>query len=147
MKILKAQILKTSIHYHKGLNQKGKPVWLTITGFNPMGEHNYKIKAIKGFKNGFAEYIEVWIRPDEIKLKQHEEGQLSLDIFSQQELEENKHNPRYYNQRRYEITTKKGKYYFHGPDSATVEKVARQYGITKFTIKQVKRLNKAELNE
>jgi hypothetical protein len=147
MKILKAQIVKTSIHYHKGLNPKGKPIWLTITGFNPTGEHNYKIKAIKGIKNGFAEYIEIWMRPEEVKLKQFDDGQLTLDIFSPQELEENKHNPRYYNQRRYEVTTKNAKYFFHGPDAATVERVAKQYGISKFAVKQVKRLTKDELND
>jgi hypothetical protein len=147
MKILKAQILKSSYHYHKGLNQKGKPVWLSITGFNPVGEHNYKIKAVKGFKNGFAEYVEIWVRPDEIKLKQHEDGQLILDIFSPQELEENKLNPRYYNQRRYEITTKNEKIYMHGPDQMTVESALKQSGILKYTIKQVKRLNKNELND
>jgi hypothetical protein len=147
MKILKAKILKTSIHYHKGLNQKGKPIWLSITGFNPQGEHNYKIKAIKGIKNGFAEYIEIWVRPDEISLKQHENGQLSLDIFSEQEQEENRHNPRYYNQRRFEVTTKNERLFFHGPDLRTAEKVAKQYGLSKFSIKQVRRLNKSELND
>jgi hypothetical protein len=147
MKVLKAKILKDSIHYHKGLNQKGQPVWLSIVGFNPQGIHNYKIKAIKAIKNGFAEYIEIWMRPDEIKLKQHEDSQLSLEIFSPQELEENRHNPRYYNQNRYEVTSKNTKYFFYGPNLETVEKVARQYKISKFSIKQVRRLNKEELNE
>jgi hypothetical protein len=72
---------------------------------------------------------------------------LSLDIFSQQELEENRNNPRYYNQRRYEVTTKNEKLYFYGPDFETVKKVAKQYRLSNFTIKQVKRLNKEDLND
>jgi len=147
MKILKAKILKTSNHYHRGLNQKGKPVWLSITGFNPQGDNNYKIKAIKSFKNGFAEYIEIWLRPDEIKLKQHEDGQLTLDIFSPQELDDNKHNPRYYNQRRYEIITKNEKVYMYGPDYETVKGNLKRSGIYEYSIKQVKRLTKDELKE
>lgn len=104
MKVLKAKIKKTSIHYKKGINQKGKSIWLSIVGFNPRGEHNYKIKAVKGIKNGFAEYIDIWVSPNDITIKQHEDGQLSLDIFSPQEMEENKLNPRYANQRRFEYS-------------------------------------------
>jgi len=147
MKILKAKILKNSVHYYKGLNQKGKQVWLSITGFNPVGEHNYKVKAIKGIKNGFAEYVEIWVRPDEIQLKQHEDGQLSLDIFSPQELEENRNNPRYYNQRRFEITTQNEKFYVHGPNLKTVEFTLKDAGIFEYSIKQVKRLTKKDLND
>lgn len=145
MKVLKAKIKKTSVHYRKGLNQKGKSIWLSITGFNSRGEHNYKIKAVKGIKNGFAEYQEIWVRPDEITVKQHEDGQLVLDIFSPQELEENKLNPRYFNQRRFEVKTKNQIQYFHAPDLETVKKVVKQYGISGYSIKQVKRLSKKEL--
>lgn len=147
MKILRAQIVKTSVHYHKGLNSKGKPIWLTITGFNPTGIHNYRVKAIKGIRNGFAEYVEIWVRPDEIKLKQFEDGQLTIDIFSPQEMEENRHNPRYYNQRRFEVITQNEKVYFYGPNLETIENVAKQYGLANFSIRQVKRLTKDDLKE
>jgi hypothetical protein len=147
MKVLKAKIKKTSIHYKKGVNQKGKSIWLSITGFNPKGEHNYKIKAVKGIKNGFAEYVEIWVSPEDITIKQHEDGQLTLDIFSPQEMEENKQNPRYYNQRRFEVITKNEKQYFQVPDFEAAQRVAKQYGLTDFTIKQVKRLSKRELED
>ncbi len=147
MKVLKAKIKKTSIHYKKGVNQKGKSIWLSITGFNPKGEHNYKIKAVKGIKNGFAEYVEIWVSPEDITIKQHEDGQLTLDIFSPQEMEENKQNPRYYNQRRFEVITKNEKQYFQVPDFEAAQRVAEQYGLTDFTIKQVKRLSKKELED
>lgn len=147
MKILKAKIKKSSIHYKKGLNQKGKSVWLSITGFNPHGEHNYRIKAIKGIKNGFAEYQEIWMRGSDLQLKQHEDGQLSLDIFSKEEEEENKFNPRYFNQRRFEVTTKNEKLYFHAPDIETARKVVRSHGYPDFEIRQVRRLSKNELSD
>lgn len=147
MKVLKAKIKKTSVHYKKGLNQKGKSIWLSVTGFNAKGEHNYKVKAVKGIKNGFAEYIEIWVRPDEITLKQHEDGQLSLDIFSPQELEENKLNPRYFNQRRFEVKTENEIQYFQAPDIETVRKIVKVNGIGKCSIKQVKRLTRKELRE
>jgi hypothetical protein len=147
MKVLKAKIKKSSIHYKKGVNQKGKSIWLSITGFSPKGEHNYKIKAIKGIKNGFAEYIEIWVKPEDITLKQHEDGQLSLDIFSPQELEENKLNPRYFNQRRFEVQTENEVQYFQAPDLETVKRIVKENGIMKCTIKQVRRLTKEELRE
>lgn len=147
MKILKAKIKKNSVHYKKGLNQKGKSIWLSITGFNAKGKHNYKIKVVKGIKNGFAEYTEVWVSPDEITLKQHEDGQLSLEIFSPQELEENKLNPRYFNQRRFEVKTENEIQYFQAPDIETVHKVVKDNGIGKCEIKQIRQLTKKELNE
>ena len=147
MKILKAKIKKTSIHYKKGLNPKGKSIWLSITGFNTHGEHNYKIKAIKGIKNGFAEYQEIWISLSDLTFKQIEDGQLSLDIFSKEEEEENKYNPRYFNQRRFEVSTKKEKFYLHAPNLEMAKQVARDYGFTKFKIVQVPRLSKKELKE
>jgi hypothetical protein len=147
MIILKAKIKKTSIHYKKGLNQKGKSLWLSITGFNAKGKHNYKIKVIKGIKNGFAEYVDIWVSPDDITLKQHEDGQLSLDIFSPQELEENKLNPRYFNQRRFEVKTKSETQYFQAPDIETVRKIVKDNGVGKCTIKQVRQLTKKELDD
>ncbi len=146
MKILKAKIKKSSIHYRKGLSAKGKSVWLLITGFNTHGQHNYKIRAIKAFKNGFAEYQEIWMKGTDLIFRQTENIQLSLDIFSKEEEEENKNNPRYFNQRRFEVTTPNEKLYFHAPDLETVEKVIKDYGISEYKLKQVARLRKKELN-
>jgi hypothetical protein len=89
MKILKAKIKKSSVHYRKGIVGKDKSIWLSITGFNPHGAHNYKIKTIKGIKNGFAEYEEIWMSGNDLTFKQFEEAQLSLDIFSKEEEQEN----------------------------------------------------------
>lgn len=147
MKILKARIKKTSIHYKKGLNPKGKSIWLSITGFNTHGEHNFKIKAIKGIKNGFAEYIEIWMGKDDLTFKQIDDGQLSLDIFSKEEEEENKYNPRYFNQRRFEVTTKNSKFYLHAPNLEMAKRVAADYGLAKYKVVQVARLTKKELGE
>jgi hypothetical protein len=147
MKILKAKIKKGSSNYHFGLNQKGKPIWLLIVDFNSHGEQNFKIRAIKGIKNGFAEYMEIWVKPDEITIKHQEDGQLTLDIFSPQEKEENRNNPRYYNQRRFEINTDNEKYYLYGPDYESVEKEIKQFCNGEFSIKQVKRLSRDELKE
>lgn len=147
MKILKAKIKKTSVHFKKGLNPKGKSIWLSITGFNSHGEHNYKIKAIKGIKNGFAEYQEIWIGREDLSFKQIEDGQLSLDIFSKEEEEENKYNPRYFNQRRFEITTPNEKFYLHAPNLEMAKKVAGDYGLAKYKIAQVARLTKKALRE
>ena len=147
MRVLKAKIKKTSKHYNKGLDSKGKSVWLTITGFNTHGVHNYKIKAISGFKDGFAEYEEIWVAGSDISLRQIEDNQLQLDIYSKQELEENKLNPKYFNQRRFEVTTENEKRYFHAPDFETAQKVAKHYGLTDFKIKQVRRLSKKDLQE
>ena len=145
MKILKAKIKKSSIHYRKGLGGKGKSVWLTITGFNTHGEHNYRIKTIKGFKNGFAEYEEIWMKRSDLIFKQIEDSQLSLDIFSKEEEKENRNNPRYFNQRRFEVTTLNKKFYIHAPNFETAKKVVQDYGISDCKIKQVSRLRKKEL--
>jgi hypothetical protein len=145
MKILKAKIKKSSIHYKKGLSGKGKSVWLSITGFNTHGEHNYKIKAIKGFKNGFAEYEEIWMNGKDLAFKQIENNQLSLDIYSKEEEKENKNNPRYFNQRRFEVTTINKKFFIHAPNLETAKKVIKGYGISDFRLKQVSRLRKKEL--
>ena len=145
MKILKAKIKKSSIHYRKGLGVTGKSVWLSITGFNTHGEHNYKIKAIKGFKNGFAEYQEIWMKGTDLLFRQFEDTQLSLDIYSKEEEKENKNNPKYFNQRRFEVTASNRKFFIHAPDLDTARKVVKGYGIPKFTVKQVARLRKKEL--
>lgn len=145
MKILKAKIKKTSPYYNKGLNQKGKPVWLSITGFNPIGDKNYRIKAIKSIKHGFAEYQEIWVPPADITMKQFEDGQLTMDIFSPQEVEQNKYNPRYFNQRRFEIITKNEKQYMYAPDIETIEKVLKHHSIYEAEVKQVPRLKKGEI--
>ncbi len=147
MIILKAKIKKNSVHFKKGLNQAGKSVWLTISGFNPQGAHNFKIKCIKGFEHGFAVYQDVWMNGNDLILKQFEDKQLSLDIFSKQEEEENKQNPRYFNQRRFEVTTKNEKRYLHAPDLETAKKVAEQYGLSHYQITQVARLNRNELED
>lgn len=147
MKILKAKIKKTSPYYDMGLNNKRKPIWLSITGFSAEGVHNYKIKAVKGIKNGFAEYQEIWVGYQDISIKQFDDGQLAFDMFSQQELEENKNNPRYFNQRRFEVTSKNQKQYIHAPDIETARKVAEQYCLGEFKITQVPRRTKKELGE
>lgn len=146
MKILKAKIKKTSVHFKKGLNQSGKSVWLTITGFSARGNHNYKIKTIREIKNGFAEYEEIWVSPDDVILKQIDEKQLSLDIFSPQEQKENMLNPRYFNQRRFEVKTINDTLYFYAPNEETLKKIMKQYGICDFKFKQVKRLTKKDLD-
>lgn len=78
MTILKAKIKINSIHYNKGLNQKGKAVWLRITGFRPNGLENYKIETIKEFNAGFPVFQNTWIRRDEIVFKRFEDGQLTI---------------------------------------------------------------------
>ncbi len=147
MKTLKAKIKKTSVHYSKGTNKKGKSIWLSITDFNPRGERNYKIKVVKGIKNGFAEYQEIWFSPDEIILKHIDDGQLKLDLFSPQEHQENLHNPRYLNKRRFEVIIEGEKEYISAPDQETLKKVIRKKGIRNFKITQVSRLSKKELGE
>ena len=146
MKILKAKIKKTSVHHKKGLNLAGKSIWLTIEDFNPRGIHNYKIKAVKGIKNGFPEYMNIWVGPSDITLKHVEDNQLSLDIFSPQEMEENKLNPRYQNQRRFEVITENEKQFLNAPDLESAQRIARVYGLSNATIKQIKRLTKDEIN-
>jgi hypothetical protein len=145
MKVLKAKIRKSSVHYRKGLGGTGKSVWLKITGFNTHGEHNYRIRAIKGFKQGFAEYEEIWMKGSDLLFRQFEDNQLSLDIYSKEEMKENKNNPRYFNQRRFEVITINKKFYIHAPDLETAKKVVKGYGIADFRVKQVARLRKKEL--
>lgn len=78
MKVLKARIKQHSKHYEKGLNPKGKSIWLQITGFNPEGELNYRLRAVKGIVNGFAQFEEIWLPHSDIQIKEHDDGQLSL---------------------------------------------------------------------
>jgi hypothetical protein len=85
------------------------------------------------------------VTPIDLQFKQHEDSQLSLDIFSEQEQLENLQNPRYFNQRRFEIKTKNETLFFHAPDEQIIKVVLNQYGISDYTIKQVRRLTKREL--
>lgn len=147
MRILKAKIKKTSVHYKKGLNQKGKSIWLSITGFSVQGEFNYKIKAIKSIKNGFAQYEEIWVKGSDITLKQHEDGQLNLGLYSQEEEEVIKRSPRYFNQRRFEVVTENEKLFIQAPDFQTAQKIAIQYGLSNFRIQQVRRLTRKDLDK
>ena len=146
MKVLKAKIKKTSKHYELGLNQKGKPLWLNVTGFNPNGNNNFKINAIKKIVKGFAQYQEIWVSQDDITLKQFEEGQLSFDLLSQEEFEQYKMHPRYFNQRRFEVSSVNEKQYIHAPDLKTVNSILEEMGLANFTIKEVKKLTKKEIN-
>ena len=147
MKILRAKIKKTSPYYTMGLNQKGKSVWLSITGFNPMGERNYRINAIKDIKGGFAEYQEIWISKEDLTLKQIEDGQLSLELYSAEEFEIQKRNPKHYNKRRFEVITKNEKQYLYAPDIEGAQAMAKQLGLHDFKIRQVKRLSRKDIEE
>jgi hypothetical protein len=147
MKVLKAKIKKTSRYYEMGLNQKGKALWLSVTGFNSNGNNNFKINAIKKIVNGFAQYQEIWLSKDEITLGHIEDGQLSFELFSKEEFEQQKLNPRYYNQRRFEISTENEKRYIHAPDLRTANTIANDFGLTNYLIKEVKKLTKKEIND
>ncbi|NJM14387.1 MAG: hypothetical protein HC896_02535 [Bacteroidales bacterium] len=137
MKVLKAKIKKTSPHFNLGLNHAGKSVWLDITGFRTGGQHNFKIKAVKGFDNGFAQYEEIWVKPEEISLKQFEASQLSLEIYSAEELEANKNNPKSFNKFKFEIATVNEKQYVYAPSIEVAKQLANQMGLNSFTIHPV----------
>lgn len=145
MKELKAKIKKDSPYYKMGLNQKGKSIWLDIVSFRTKGINNFKIKAIKQFKNGFAEYEEVWLPVQHIVLKQIENAQLQLDMVSKEEFEELKKSPRYSNRRRFEITTDLEKQYIYALDLTEAQKFVKQLGLQHAKIKQVARLKKSDL--
>lgn len=147
MKTLRAKIKKISQHYKMGLNKKGQSVWLTITGFKPQGELNFRLNAIKGIKNGFAEYREIWVSKDEISLKHIEDGQLSIDLYSKEEFEKQKFNPKYINKRRFKIVTKNEMRYIQAPDLETAKNIAEQLGLSDYKLTQVKNLTKKEINE
>ncbi|MBN2485094.1 MAG: hypothetical protein JXB34_03875 [Bacteroidales bacterium] len=147
MKTLRAKIKKTSEHYKNGINLKGKTVWLEITGFNPRGENNFRVKAIKSIKNGFAEYKELWVSPNDITLKHIDDGQLKLELFSPQEKKAIQYHPRYFNKRRFEVITENEKLYFNAPDHETLLKILKQYGLDHCEITQVRRLSKNDLTE
>ena len=147
MKVLKAKIKKSSVYYRKGLDRKGKSVWLTIISFNAKGLHNFKVKAIRGYKDGFALYEEIWLSYKDVTFKQIDEDQLSLDIYSKEELEENKNNPKYFNQRRYEVISDTEKLFVHAPDLKTARQQAIEMGLGDIKIKQVRRRTKRELDE
>ena len=130
-----------------GLNSAGKPVWLEITGFNPVGARNYRLKAIEKISDGYAQYKEIWVGKDEINLKHFEEGQLKLDILSRSEEEELKYSPRYFNQRRFEVITPNEKQFIYANNIEMAHKVAAQYGIKAEKIRQVPRLRKKEVDD
>ena len=145
MKILMARIKKSSPHYEMGLNHKGKSIWLSITSFRTAGARNFKIKAIKEFSNGHARFQEIWISPEEITLKHVETAQLSLDLYTQEELEENKYNPKFFNRKRFEIITKNEKQYIHATDIEMATKIANEMGLGEYKIRQVKKFTRKEL--
>ena len=145
MKELKAKIKKDSPFYTMGLNQKGKSIWLEIIGHRTKGENNYKVKAVKQFKDGFAEYEEIWLPVQQVILKQIENSQMQLDLVSKEEFEELKKSPRYSNRLRFEVTTEIEKQYIYALDLAEAQKFAKQLGLQNAKIKQVARLNKSEL--
>lgn len=126
-----------------GLSIKAKPIWLQIIGFKPVGEKNYKIKAIKTYSEGYAEYEEVWISPKEITLKHFEQDQPGLDLYSEKQWQELKHNPIYRNKYRYEIKTENEKQYLYAQNLDMAKDLASQMGISNFEIKPVtKTVNK-----
>lgn len=147
MKVLKAKIKKTSPHYEKGLNLKGKPVWLTITGFKSTGTKNYRINAIKGISGGFAQYEEIWLSKDELLLKHIEDGQLAIELYSSEEFEEQKYNPKFYNRKRFEIVTETERQYIQAPDLKKARQIANELGFVNFKIRQVKKLTNKEIND
>jgi hypothetical protein len=147
MKVLKAKIKKTSKYYKMGISQKGKALWLSIIGFSLNGKNNFKIKAIKNIVNGFAQYQELWVSKDEITLKQIEDGQLSIELLSQEEYEQHKMNPRYFNQRRYEISTTNEKQYIYAHDLKMANFIAQELGLINFNIIEVKKLSGKEIND
>ena len=147
MKVLKAKIKKTSSHYEKGLNLKGKPVWLTITGFKATGINNFRINAIKSISGGFAQYEEIWVSKDEILLKHIEDGQLAIELYSSEEYEQQKYNPKFYNRKRFEIVTENEKQYIQAPDYKMACQIAGELGCVNFKIKQVKKLTKKDIND
>ncbi len=80
MKVLKARLKKGSKYYTNGLNQKGKPIYLKIVSFQPQGEKNYQIEAVKEVKNGMPVFFLLWVQENEIKIKSIEDGQLSFEF-------------------------------------------------------------------
>ena len=147
MKVLKAKIRKTSPHYERGLNQKGKPVWLSITGFKPQGIKNFRINAIKSISGGFAQYEELWVGKDEITIKHIEDGQLSIELYSSEEFEQQKYNPKFYNRKRFEIITETERQFIQAPDYKMARQIAGELGFVNFKIRQVKRLTRGEMND
>lgn len=78
MKILKAKIKPTSKYYANGLNAKGKAVWLQITGFTAKGDANYRIKAVKEFKNGLPVFFERWISSSDVLIRKFDDNQIKI---------------------------------------------------------------------
>ncbi len=147
MKVLKAKIKKSSPFYEKGLNLKGRPVWLSITGFKASGTNNFRINAIKGISGGFAQYEEIWLSKDDILLKHIEDGQLAIELYSSEEFEQQKYNPKFYNRKRFEIVTETEKQYIQAPDYKMACQIAGELGFVNYKIKQVKKLSKNDIND
>ena len=123
-----------------GLSIKDKPTWLLITGFKPVGEKNFKIKAIKSYYEGYAEYEEIWVNPKEITLKHFEQDYPGLDLYSEKQWQELKHNPAYRNKYRYEIETTNEKQFIYAQNLDMAKDLARQMGILNFKIKPVTKI-------
>ena len=140
-----AKIKKTSPHFSMGLNVKGKSTWLAITGFRTTGGRNFKIKAVKAISQGHAQFQEIWISPEEIILRHVDIAQLSLELYTKEELEKNKYNPRFFNQKRFEIITKNEKQYIYATDIGMATKIANQMGLDEYRIRQVKKISRKEL--
>jgi hypothetical protein len=140
MKILKAKIKNNSPLFNKGLSLSGKPVWLLITGFKPIGEKNFKIKAIKSYSEGYAEYEEIWVSSKDITLKHFVQDHPGLDLYTEEQWQELKHNPVYRNKYRYEIETPNEKQYLYAQNLDMAKDLAKQMGILNFKIKPVTKI-------
>ena len=92
------------------------------------------------------EHTEIWVSLHEITLKHREDGQLSLLMYSPQEKIENKNNPKYYNQRRFEVISQTEKQFFYAPDIETMRRIVAANGLSDAKIKQVKRLTRKDIN-
>ena len=138
---------KTSPNYKMGINIRGKASWLEITGFRTKGDKNFRVKAINGFRDGFAEFKDIWVGKDDIILKHIDEKQYYLELYSPEEFEKQKYNPKLFNSKRFEVITKTEKQYIHARDIEMANQVAKEYGLTDYKIRQVKRLTKKEIEE
>lgn len=78
MEVLKARIKKESSSYAYGLNNKNKPIWLPILGFEPKGDKNIKVLAVKRIVGGSPEFFELWLPYDDVKIKKFDDGQMLL---------------------------------------------------------------------
>ncbi len=140
MKILKAKIKNSSPFFQMGMGIKGKPIWLLVTGFKPIGEKNFKVRAIKAYSEGYAEYEEIWVNPNEITLKHFEQDHPGLDLYSEKQWQELKHNPIYRNKYRYEVETANQKQFLYAQNIEMAKDLAQQMGLSNFKIKPVAKI-------